>query len=187
MSALTAHRFHFAFTVVYHYLFPQLTMGLALLITGCSSSSSGAPGAQDPSRQAETEYDIARDLWLRRGDPRGALEHALKAAELDDRNAEAMHLVALLYLDFCSRNAAECRLPKAEAAARRAIEVESSFREAKNTLAVILIHEKRPAEAVKIDVRSISRRAPSSPPDTPMPKKWIPLLFKYSKRRLVSV
>jgi cytochrome d ubiquinol oxidase subunit I len=32
MSALTAHRFHFAFSVVYHYLFPQLTMGLALLI-----------------------------------------------------------------------------------------------------------------------------------------------------------
>ncbi len=32
MTALTAHRFHFAFTVIYHYLFPQLTMGLGLLI-----------------------------------------------------------------------------------------------------------------------------------------------------------
>ena len=32
MSALTAHRLHFAFSVVYHYLFPQLTMGLALVI-----------------------------------------------------------------------------------------------------------------------------------------------------------
>jgi cytochrome d ubiquinol oxidase subunit I len=31
-TALAAHRFHFAFTVAYHYLFPQLTMGLALLI-----------------------------------------------------------------------------------------------------------------------------------------------------------
>ena len=31
-SALTLHRLHFAFTVTYHYLFPQLTMGLALLI-----------------------------------------------------------------------------------------------------------------------------------------------------------
>ena len=31
-SALAIHRFHFAFTVIYHYLFPQLTMGLALLI-----------------------------------------------------------------------------------------------------------------------------------------------------------
>ena len=31
-SALAVHRLHFAFTVTYHYLFPQLTMGLALLI-----------------------------------------------------------------------------------------------------------------------------------------------------------
>jgi len=31
-SAEFLHRFHFAFTVTYHYLFPQLTMGLALLI-----------------------------------------------------------------------------------------------------------------------------------------------------------
>jgi cytochrome bd ubiquinol oxidase subunit I len=31
-SALVIHRLHFAFTVTYHYLFPQLTMGLAPLI-----------------------------------------------------------------------------------------------------------------------------------------------------------
>jgi cytochrome d ubiquinol oxidase subunit I len=31
-SALALHRLHFAFTVTYHYLFPQLTMGLAPLI-----------------------------------------------------------------------------------------------------------------------------------------------------------
>ncbi len=32
MDALALHRFQFAFTVTFHYLFPQLTMGLALLI-----------------------------------------------------------------------------------------------------------------------------------------------------------
>ncbi len=32
MEALTLHRLQFAFTITYHYLFPQLTMGLALLI-----------------------------------------------------------------------------------------------------------------------------------------------------------
>jgi cytochrome d ubiquinol oxidase subunit I len=32
MDALALHRFHFAFTVTFHYIFPQLTMGLALLI-----------------------------------------------------------------------------------------------------------------------------------------------------------
>ncbi|MGA3176096.1 MAG: cytochrome ubiquinol oxidase subunit I [Candidatus Acidiferrum sp.] len=31
-SALDVHRLHFAFTVTYHYLFPQLTMGLVLLL-----------------------------------------------------------------------------------------------------------------------------------------------------------
>src|SRR5690242_2087360 len=31
-SALAIHRLHFAFTITFHYLFPQLTMGLAPLI-----------------------------------------------------------------------------------------------------------------------------------------------------------
>jgi cytochrome bd ubiquinol oxidase subunit I len=31
-DALFLHRLHFAFTITYHYLFPQLTMGLAPLI-----------------------------------------------------------------------------------------------------------------------------------------------------------
>lgn len=32
MDALVLHRLHFAFTVTFHYIFPQLTMGLALLL-----------------------------------------------------------------------------------------------------------------------------------------------------------
>lgn len=32
MDSLLIHRIHFGFTVTYHYIFPQLTMGLALLI-----------------------------------------------------------------------------------------------------------------------------------------------------------
>jgi cytochrome d ubiquinol oxidase subunit I len=32
MDALLLHRIHFAFTITFHYLFPQLTMGLTLLI-----------------------------------------------------------------------------------------------------------------------------------------------------------
>jgi Tfp pilus assembly protein PilF len=126
----------------------QLVGALVALSAACSSSTTG-PGAQDPSRQAEAEYDIARDLWLRRGKPREALEHALKAVELDDRNAEITHFIALLYLDFCSRSAADCRLAEAERFARRTLELEPNFREARNTLAVALIHEKKPAAAVE--------------------------------------
>src|ERR1700730_13708481 len=32
VDALALHRLQFAFTITYHYLFPQLTMGMALLI-----------------------------------------------------------------------------------------------------------------------------------------------------------
>ncbi|MHC4828503.1 MAG: cytochrome ubiquinol oxidase subunit I, partial [Planctomycetota bacterium] len=32
MDQLDLHRLHFGFTIVFHYLFPQLTMGLALLL-----------------------------------------------------------------------------------------------------------------------------------------------------------
>ena len=32
MSQLELHRLHFAFTIIYHYISPQLTMGLGLLI-----------------------------------------------------------------------------------------------------------------------------------------------------------
>src|SRR5262249_39971470 len=31
-DAVLMHRLHFGFTITYHYLFPQVTMGLALLI-----------------------------------------------------------------------------------------------------------------------------------------------------------
>ena len=38
-SALAVHRLHFAFTITFHYLFPQLTMGLALLIVILKTSA----------------------------------------------------------------------------------------------------------------------------------------------------
>ena len=129
-------------------------LGIALvsLLFACSSSSASGtgPGAHDPARMSESEYDIARDLWLRRNQPREALAHALKAVDLDDSNSDAAHLVALLYLDFCSRGPAECRLSDAEKHARLALKDRADFREAKNTLAVVLIHEKRYVDAIAV-------------------------------------
>ena len=119
-----------------------------LLLQLACSPSAGGPGAQDPVRVAETEYDLARDLWLQRGQLRDALDHALKAVSLDEQNAEAQHLVALLYLDFCARSANDCRLPEAEKHARLALKLKPDLREARNTLGVILIHAKRPRDAI---------------------------------------
>src|SRR6184192_4681342 len=56
MDAITAHRIHFAFTATYHYLFPPLTMGLALLIVILKSAA---------LRSGEAHYDRAARFWGR--------------------------------------------------------------------------------------------------------------------------
>jgi cytochrome d ubiquinol oxidase subunit I len=55
-EALVFHRLQFAFTIVYHYLFPQLTMGLALLIVIMK--------ARGLARDGERWNDAAR-FWIR--------------------------------------------------------------------------------------------------------------------------
>jgi Tfp pilus assembly protein PilF len=120
----------------------------AALLIGCVAST--GEGAKDPERISDSEYDVARDLWLRRSSPRQALDHALKAVELNEGNADAAHLVALIYMDFCSRNSDECRLAEAEKHARLALAAKSDYREATNTLGVILIHQKRYPEAIVV-------------------------------------
>ena len=55
--ALTLHRLTFAFTVNYHYLYPQLTMGLAFLIVILKSLALRHPEAH--------HYDRAASFWAR--------------------------------------------------------------------------------------------------------------------------
>ena len=55
-DAIVFHRFQFAFTIIYHYLFPQLTMGLALLIVLMK--------ARGLARDGERWNDAAR-FWIR--------------------------------------------------------------------------------------------------------------------------
>ncbi len=122
---------------------------LALATWGCPGNSN-VPAGGDPERMSESEYDIARDLWLRQQKPREALAHVLKAVDLNEDNADATHLAALIYLDFCSSGSADCRLEEAEKHARAALSARKDFREAKNTLAVVLVHQKRYADAVAV-------------------------------------
>ena len=56
MTALVLHRLQFAFTVTFHYLFPQLTMGLALLIVVLKTLG---------LRTGNAEYDTAARFWAR--------------------------------------------------------------------------------------------------------------------------
>ena len=55
-SALFIHRLHFAFTVTYHYLFPQLTMGLAPLIVVLKTLG---------LRTGEERYNRAARFWAK--------------------------------------------------------------------------------------------------------------------------
>lgn len=122
---------------------------LAVTAFGCADKSTGA-SYPELDRRSETEYDLARDSWLRQGNPREALGHGLKSVEIDDENAEAHHLVALVLLDLCRTSPQDCRLRESEAHARRALEIRRDFREAQNTLGVVLVHQHRPAEAVEV-------------------------------------
>jgi cytochrome d ubiquinol oxidase subunit I len=56
MTAELIHRLHFAFTITFHYLFPQLTMGLALLIVVLKSVA---------LKTGSEQWDRAARLWGR--------------------------------------------------------------------------------------------------------------------------
>jgi cytochrome d ubiquinol oxidase subunit I len=60
LDALALHRIHFAFTITFHYLFPQLTMGLALLIVVLKTIALRSKDADTTAR-----YDIAARFWAR--------------------------------------------------------------------------------------------------------------------------
>lgn len=128
------------------WAFGLSVLGLSL---GCAATSGRPKG--DPVRMAESEVDIAADLWWRQGQPREALKHALEATKLDSKNGDAAHMVALIYLHFCQFSQPdECHLDEAERFARRAIDLREDDLQAKNTLGVILVHQHRSKEAVAI-------------------------------------
>jgi cytochrome d ubiquinol oxidase subunit I len=60
LDALALHRIHFAFTITFHYLFPQLTMGLALLIVVLKTL---ALRAADP--RVSADYDDSSRFWAK--------------------------------------------------------------------------------------------------------------------------
>lgn len=124
-------------------------VSLVFCLPACGAAQSHVSARDDEGRSL-AEYDVARDLWLNRGQTREALDHVLEAIALDDENADAAHLAALIYLDFCRLSADACRLEEAERHARDAVELKPDFREAQNTLGVVLIHRERYPEAIEV-------------------------------------
>lgn len=129
------------------------TVAALTLSLSCSGRGGSAPGAQSPERQSDAEYDLAVDTF-HRGNPRGALDHALKAIELNDDNAKALYFTSTLYAYFCSGPQAlggpDCKLDKADDFARRAVKADPQFRDAKNLLGQLLILEGKPRDAIAV-------------------------------------
>jgi len=55
-QAVDVHRLHFAFTITFHYIFPQLTMGLALLLVYLKTKA---------LRTGDEHYNRAARFWAR--------------------------------------------------------------------------------------------------------------------------
>ena len=127
-------------------------VALLALSAGCAAAQGtdpDVPRVGSESQQSIAEYDMGKDLWVNRGNPREGLKRILHAIELDDENYQASHAAGLIYLDFCQRSPGECRLGDAEKHALDALDNKPDFREARNTLGVIYIHQKRYKKALE--------------------------------------
>lgn len=120
---------------------------------GCGGSKTGGTGIHSPERQSDSEYDLAVDTYHKQ-DYRQALDHVLKAVELNDENAKAAKFAAELYVLFCDKgedlSGPDCHIDLAEKYAKAAVAAESKFNDAKNTLASIYILEKKYKDAIEI-------------------------------------
>jgi len=124
-------------------------------VVGCVAAGSvlaacvGGGGPTDARSVAE--YDVARDLFSK-GQLRESLAKVEEALSLDGSNAEAAYLGSVIMLAFCARDPAstDCRFNEAERYAKKAIEANADMRDAKNTLGVILVHERRYDEAIAV-------------------------------------
>ncbi|WP_437959013.1 tetratricopeptide repeat protein [Sorangium sp. So ce119] len=130
-----------------------LSLGSLLPFASLSLAACGGaqPAAQASEARSVAEYDLARDAF-QHGRLREALGHIEEALSLDEDNAEAAYLGAVILLGFCASDArsSDCRFDSAEKMARRALEANPEMRDAKNTLGVVLVHQGRYDEAIAV-------------------------------------
>lgn len=121
---------------------------VSIAVAACGAAR---PAEQGDEQRSVAEYDLARDA-LQSSRLREALGHVEKALELDEDNADAAYLGAVVLLGFCAGDvrSTDCRFERAEKMARKALVANPEMRDAKNTLGVILVHEGRYDEAIAV-------------------------------------
>lgn len=121
----------------------------ALAVGSLSACSSGA--SLEDAKVAQAEYDLAADAF-HNGRLREALDHVEKSIDRDEESSDTHYLGAMILLVFCAQDEAspDCRFEEAERYIRSALEADPEMRDAKNALGVILVHEKKPSEAIAV-------------------------------------
>ena len=130
--------------------FRSFTACILLIAAGVGASCAAqGPSPSDPRSTAI--YDLAADSF-KKGQLREALAKVNESLEIDGDNADAAYLGAIILLQFCERDetSSDCRYADAEKYARRAVAANPQQRDAKNGLGVILVHEKKYDEAIKV-------------------------------------
>ena len=156
------HRLQFAFTIIYHYLFPQLTMGLALIIvvmktwarwtrqpaTGTTRLASGRGSSASTSRSASSPAS----RWSSSSARTGRASRSTRAASSARRSR----------WKACSRSFSRSRFLGRWCSARSGSVARAHFlavaRRVRRQLAVRLLHHQPPTRSCSI--RSGTRSTP---------------------------
>jgi Tfp pilus assembly protein PilF len=147
---------------------------LAMCALGAVAGCGPAATRVDPEA-SQKRYLLGAD-YFNKGLVEPALEELLKAVELDPNNPDAHNLLGLVWLrkgaeaeELSTRNQclkgeslalekqeADTQFKKAEEQLRKAITLKQDFSEARNNLAVVMIHFGRYDEAVQLEEKALS-------------------------------
>ena len=134
-------------------LFSSASASLAPCLACVACAGTGCFRGATPAEEQRSisEQDLAADAF-KHGRLREAFDHVQRALKLNPDNGEAAYLGAMVLLGFCAldETSTDCRYKEAEAFARKAVDNAPELRDAKNTLGVILVHEKRFDDAIAV-------------------------------------
>jgi type IV pilus assembly protein PilF len=148
---------------------------VALLIASGTLAGCGPAATRVDPDASQKRYLLGAD-YFNKGLVEPAMEELLKAVELDPNNPDAHNLLGLVWLrkgaeaeELSTRNQcltgealtlekqeADTQFKKAEEQLRKAIALKADFSEARNNLAVVMIHFGRYDEAVQLEEKALS-------------------------------
>ncbi len=127
---------------------------LPFLFVATAASAGCDARVKNAEMQADAHADLAREAF-QRGDARRALDEAQSSVSFDDSNARAHALATAALLSLCAGDegiaSPDCRLDLAERHARKTLALDTTDRNARNTLgSVLLLDGRRGSEAVEV-------------------------------------